>query len=116
VEVAAYRIAQEALTNVARHAGARHCATRLALVDGAMLLEISDDGQGLSPTRGRGVGLASMSERAEELGGSCLVESLPTGGTRVRATLPLTGDTSPHDEPRGESPTDSALVASMRDG
>jgi signal transduction histidine kinase len=93
VEVAAFRIAQEALTNVARHAGARTASVRLWLDEaaGEMRLEISDDGRGLAPTRGHGVGLASMRERAEELGGTCVVEPLPAGGTRVRASLPYVG-------------------------
>ncbi len=89
-EVAAYRIAQEALTNVARHAAARECVVRLVL-EGAgevLRLEIRDDGLGLPPGRGRGVGLTSMVERAAELGGRCVVESAPEGGTRVRAALP----------------------------
>lgn len=92
VEVAAYRIAQEAMTNVARHAAARECSVRLSLDEaaGRLRLEIQDDGHGLSPKRGRGVGIASMRERAEELGGSCVAESPSAGGTRVRATLPCT--------------------------
>jgi signal transduction histidine kinase len=88
VEVAAYRIALEALTNVARHAEARICTVRLA-VNGALELEITDDGRGIDPTRRVGVGLSSMRERAVELGGACRVEPAPTGGTRVRASLPL---------------------------
>ena len=90
VEVAAYRIAQEALTNVARHAAASECVVRLALdeAEGVLRLEIEDDGRGLPAGSKRGVGLSSMSERAAELGGSCVVEPLPEGGTRVRASLP----------------------------
>lgn len=90
VEVAAYRIAQEAMTNVARHAGAKECVVRLALDEEPrkLHLEIQDDGRGLSSERGQGVGLSSMRERAEELGGTCVVESPSAGGTRVRATLP----------------------------
>ena len=91
VEVAAYRISQEALTNVTRHAAAHECVIRLALEDkaeGALRLEIEDDGRGLPIGRKQGVGLSSMSERATELGGSCVVEPLPEGGTRVRALLP----------------------------
>ncbi|WP_168200628.1 histidine kinase [Allokutzneria sp. NRRL B-24872] len=88
VEVAAYRIVCEALTNVARHSKAKRCAVRLGL-DGGLTLEISDDGVGL-PTRYRdGVGLHSMRERAVELGGSCTVESAAGHGTRVLARLPL---------------------------
>jgi signal transduction histidine kinase len=92
VEVAAYRIVQEALTNVAHHAAARECSVTLKLDEeaGTLDLEIQDDGRGLSHGRGQGVGLYSMRERAEELGGSCIVESPPGAGARVRATLPCT--------------------------
>ena len=88
VEAAAYRIACEALTNVARHANARTCQVRLARADG-LELEIRDDGNGLlraAPIGG--VGLAAMRERAEELGGTCVVDS-PGTGTRVLARLPI---------------------------
>ncbi len=90
VEVAAYHIAQEAMTNVVRHAGARSCAVRLELEESAGLLrlEIEDDGRGIGEDRGSGVGLFSMRERAEELSGTCVVESPPAGGTRVRVDLP----------------------------
>jgi signal transduction histidine kinase len=90
VEVAAYRIVQEALTNVVRHAEASECVIRLALDDAlrTLRLEIRDDGRGLPRERGRGVGVASMRERAAELGGECVVESFSAGGTRVRASLP----------------------------
>ncbi len=90
VEVAAYRIAQEAVTNVLRHAGARICTVSLVW-DGAralLTLEVADDGRGLPPDMRAGVGITSMQERAEELGGRCLVEALPNGGTMVRAILP----------------------------
>lgn len=88
VEVAAYRIVQEAMTNVVRHSGARRCTVRLALASGALCLEIEDDGRGVEPHARAGVGLASMRERAEELGGTCTIDRLATGGTRVRALLP----------------------------
>jgi signal transduction histidine kinase len=91
VEVAVYRIVGEALANVVRHANARSCAVRLSASDGELLVEVSDDGVGLSAggARAPGVGLYSMRERAEELGGSCRIESPPAGGTRVFARLPL---------------------------
>ena len=94
VEVAAYRIVQESLTNVARHAKARHCIIRLGLTedqDGRYLsVEVIDDGIGVSPEVRRGVGLTSMHERASELGGTLLVARSSPAGTRVQARLPLT--------------------------
>jgi signal transduction histidine kinase len=88
VEVAVYRIVQEALTNVARHAQAHSCVVRLA-VNEDVALEIVDDGVGIRAGRGAGVGLSSMHERASELGGSCIVQSVPKGGTQVLVRLPL---------------------------
>jgi signal transduction histidine kinase len=91
VEVAAYRIVQEALTNVARHAHATSCRVRIS-VDQArsvLKLEVTDDGVGMPEGRRAGVGLSSMRERAEELGGTCDVDPNPHGGTRVLARLPL---------------------------
>ncbi|HEU5469429.1 MAG TPA: sensor histidine kinase [Actinophytocola sp.] len=90
VDVAAYRIICEALTNVTRHAAARSCAVRL-WVDDDLHIEVVDDGIGIGQTAltDGGVGLTSMRERAAELGGDCLVEADREGGTRVFATLPL---------------------------
>jgi signal transduction histidine kinase len=89
VEVAVYRITQEALTNVARHARARSCVVRLTVSD-EVRLEILDDGDGMPEGHTTGVGLVSMRERAEELGGACAVGRTPGGGTRVSVTLPMT--------------------------
>jgi signal transduction histidine kinase len=95
VEVAAYRIATEGLTNVTRHAKARHCTISLSLEDGlhgrALRMEILDDGVGFSDRRGVGVGLSSMSERAQEVGGELRVESAVSQGTRVISCFPLSG-------------------------
>src|SRR5205807_1608880 len=90
VEVAVYRIAQEALTNVVRHAHARQCRIRLALDEtaGLLTLEVQDDGEGMRPTVKKGVGLTSMRERAEELGGTWTMQQAPTGGTCVLVELP----------------------------
>jgi signal transduction histidine kinase len=92
VEVAAYRIALEALTNVTRHAYARRCLIRFSLETSSrpvvLLLEILDDGVGLPENPRSGVGLSSMRERAEEVGGSISIERAAGGGTRVVARLP----------------------------
>jgi signal transduction histidine kinase len=90
VEVAAYRIAEEALTNVVRHASACTCRLSVSL-DGErnlLRLQVVDDGRGLSAHFRAGVGLVSMRERAEELGGSCSVAALPARGTAVTVELP----------------------------
>jgi signal transduction histidine kinase len=88
VEVAAYRIAVEAMTNAVRHAGARLCRVRLVAAT-QLTIEITDDGRGLPATVRPGTGLESMRERAEELGGDVAIERRPGGGTRVIARLPL---------------------------
>ena len=94
VEVAVYRIAQEALTNVVRHAEAAHCRMELAIERGAsgrprVVLEVADDGRGIGPDAHRSIGAHSMRERAAELGGFCTIGPRPAGGTLVRAELPL---------------------------
>ncbi|WP_146174801.1 sensor histidine kinase [Umezawaea tangerina] len=91
-ELAAYRIAAEALINVLRHADARHVDVGLFLRDDHVVLEVADDGAGPPPAGwwGDGTGLFSMRRRAEELGGSCVVvlRMDGTAGTLVRAVLP----------------------------
>ncbi|HEX5688782.1 MAG TPA: ATP-binding protein, partial [Roseiflexaceae bacterium] len=93
VEVAAYRIMQEAMTNVLKHAHARHCVVSLAVVrmEGrrALAIEVRDDGIGLPQERSAGVGLAAIHERATEVGGTCHVAAITDGGTRVCACLPI---------------------------
>ncbi|WP_433367009.1 sensor histidine kinase [Actinoplanes sp. CA-142083] len=89
VEVAAYRIASEALTNVARHAGASTCRVRLALDGNELVVEVIDDGVGIRPGTASGVGLVSLRERAAELGGDCRIECPDGRGTAVRARLPM---------------------------
>jgi signal transduction histidine kinase len=94
VEVAAYRIICEALTNVARHGRTDRCAVRIR-IDGAktegggLELEVLDDGLGLPKQPRFGVGIASMRERAAEVGGMCTIEPRRPRGTVVRAVLPV---------------------------
>jgi signal transduction histidine kinase len=88
VDVAAYRIVQEALTNVVRHAQAHTCVVCLTLGD-ALIVVIRDDGTGLPPGGRAGVGLTSMRERSAELGGTCVIETAPGRGTCIRVELPL---------------------------
>jgi signal transduction histidine kinase len=88
IETAAYRITQEALTNVVRHAGAHHAHITLDASDAALTVTVSDDGHGISSSTHRGVGLISMRQRAEALRGRLRVDS-GEQGTTVVATLPL---------------------------
>ena len=89
VEVAAYRITLEALANFVRHSQGTNCQVTLSNTGQNLQVEVCDDGLGLPQEIQPGVGLNSMRERAAELGGTCLIESLPQGGTRVLASLPL---------------------------
>ena len=91
VEVAAYRIVSEALTNVVRHARATHCTVRIARDPArpCLVVEVLDDGVGIAPGTSAGVGLVSLRERAAELGGRCEVTAGDPAGTKVHAELPL---------------------------
>jgi len=90
VEVAAFRIISEAMTNAVRHAGASVCMVALR-VNGALEIEVNDDGSAPAPWR-PGVGIFSMRERAAELGGRCEAGPDADGHGRVRAWLPVDGD------------------------
>lgn len=90
VELAVYRVAQESLTNVMRHADANEVLMALQQVDGALRLVVRDDGCGLPDGDGRaGAGIAGMSERALHVGGRVTVASRPGAGTEVRLDVPL---------------------------
>ena len=89
VEVAAYRIVAESLTNVVRHAGAGSARVHLARTAADLVVEVADDGVGIAEDVQAGVGLLSLRERAAELGGRTDVSCPPAGGTVVRAVLPL---------------------------
>jgi signal transduction histidine kinase len=91
-EAQLFRIAQEALTNVVRHASARSATVSLVAGDGSVTLTVSDDGDGFDPAarsvRSRRLGLTSMRERAAALGGRLTIESAPGEGTTVTAVIP----------------------------
>lgn len=90
VEIVAYRVAQEALSNAARHSGAERLSVRLNRERDAIELEVDDDGRGFSFEEGtRGLGLAGMRERALLVNGDLEIESRPGDGTRVRLRVPI---------------------------
>jgi two-component system sensor histidine kinase UhpB len=96
VETACFRIVQEAMTNVMRHADARRLAVSLRAVDGALVLSVRDDGHGFDPAvaaaraaRGESAGLSGMEERAQLAGGRLEIRAAPGHGTEVRAVFPL---------------------------
>lgn len=91
IEIGLYRIAQEALANVARHAQARHAVLILAIMPTQVSLVVQDNGQGFDPAQipeGR-FGLIGLNERAKLLGGELHLESLPNRGTRLEVSVPL---------------------------
>jgi signal transduction histidine kinase len=90
-ELALYRIVQEALSNVARHAGAGTVRVRLVAGAGTVTATVADDGRGFAveaELASGGLGLFGMQERAGYVGGTVAIESEPGGGTQVRATIP----------------------------
>lgn len=93
VEVAAFRIVSEAMTNVAKHSGARCCTIEVG-IDGMLEITVTDDGRGKASatSTSTGVGWPSMCERAAELGGSCTITNRAEGGLVVRALLPVMRD------------------------
>ena len=93
IEEALYRIAQEALNNVVKHAGAREVLVTLAVEDATALLTVIDNGMGLTSSHersaGTGIGLKTMKERAEAMHGTVYATSEPGRGTTIAATLPV---------------------------
>jgi len=91
VEIAAYRIAQEAISNAIKHGGAQRVTVCMIRHNNGLTIRIDDDGLGFgSDVNPTGVGLVSIRERATELGGCCAYEPSPDGGTRVEAWVPIT--------------------------
>jgi signal transduction histidine kinase len=93
IDLSAFRIIQEAVTNVVRHAGTGQCRVSIGQQDGELSIEVTDSGRGapaskISPS-GTGYGITGMRERAELLGGDLSAGPRPGGGFRVAARLPL---------------------------
>jgi PAS domain S-box-containing protein len=87
-----YRIVQEALSNVIKHSGARHAGVDLSSIDGTVVLRIVDDGTGFDPGKVhalRGLGLVNMRERLHLVNGEIAIDSKPSGGTRIRVSVPV---------------------------
>jgi signal transduction histidine kinase len=96
IETTLFRIAQEAIVNVARHSQAEHLTIRVSNGSGQVEMTLADDGLGFDPTsvslafeQGRGWGLVAMQERASLAGGQFTVESIPGEGTTVRVVIPM---------------------------
>jgi signal transduction histidine kinase len=89
VELACFRIAQEALTNALRHTDSEEVTLRLAVEDGQLLLEVGDEGRGFDPDGKHGLGMLTMRERAQQAGGTLQITSDPARGSCVRARFPF---------------------------
>ena len=97
-----YRVAQEALSNAARHAGAEHVLVKLTRDGAAVALTVTDDGRGFTfDQTSRGLGLGGMRERALLVGGDLRIESRPQVGTRVRLHVPIRKHDEPNDTGNG---------------
>ncbi|MFD0202443.1 MULTISPECIES: sensor histidine kinase [Saccharothrix] len=91
VEVTVLRAAQETLSNVGRHAGARRVDVTLSYMEDVVVLDVCDDGRGFTPGRTGGFGLTALRERVRALAGGVDIESAPGGGTAVSVTVPVIG-------------------------
>jgi signal transduction histidine kinase len=111
VELACFRIVQEAMANALKYAQAQHIEVTVSLAAAQLVLEVQDDGRGFDPqlrgpsSAGSSLGLTGMRERAQQLGGSFEIDSQPGHGTRLRVTFPLT-DLLAGDLARDPSPTE----------
>jgi signal transduction histidine kinase len=94
VSTAVYRALQESLTNIGRHAGAKSAWIQLEVDEGALQVEVEDDGHGIAPedlVKARSTGLRGMRERVAYIGGTLEISRAPRGGTRLRLRVPLRG-------------------------
>jgi signal transduction histidine kinase len=117
VEVCAYRIVQEALTNVAKHAAATSCRVYLHRLPHSLLVTVEDDGKGIAATNSkeaevRGVGLVSVRERVSRAGGTVSIEGAGRG-TRLTVELPVRlADSAKEDAPDSEPSSIAVSVTS----
>lgn len=116
IEICAYRIIQEGLTNVARHAQARRCRVSLQRLPGSLLITVEDDGRGFDRRRPsgsgppRGLGLLGIQERVTDLRGSFSVETLPGHGTRLTVELPALEEDLPVETDAADPASDASVV------
>lgn len=89
VDLCVYRVVQEALRNVVKHSGARRALVRLSYADQAVTLDVTDSGRGFSGGASVGLGLLSMRERVNALGGQFAIRSFPGEGTKITARVPV---------------------------
>jgi len=101
ISLALYRIAAEALTNVARHSNAARVEVSLEAPLGVATLHVADDGCGLDRSASAGLGIAGMRQRAERLGGTLGLRSGPGGGVVLTAAIPVVGSSSHTNESTG---------------
>jgi signal transduction histidine kinase len=103
IETVFFRVAQEALSNVVRHAGVTQAEVELLYAPDQVTLRVSDQGKGFDPkarrTPPQGWGIAGMSERAESVGGTLLIQSAPGRGTLVQLSVPVPGPLETHTRP-----------------
>ncbi|MER5324513.1 sensor histidine kinase [Streptosporangium roseum] len=88
IEVALFRVAQEALANIGKHAAASRAGLTLSYAGDVVLLDIRDDGKGIDGSSDKGFGLSSMRQRVRGVGGTLEIESAPGEGTAVSAGVP----------------------------
>jgi signal transduction histidine kinase len=118
VEAGAYRILQEALTNVAKHAGATSCEVSLERRDDRLVVVVDDNGRGFDPAAAdrsstpHGLGLIGIRERAAQLQGTLRLESTPTKGTRLTVELPARPRVDPKTTPAARN--DADVTATVR--
>jgi signal transduction histidine kinase len=108
VDTSAFRIVQEAITNVVRHASTRHCQVSIEQHEQELSIEVTDDGCGGAAAAGAGYGITGMRERAALLRGELAAGPRPEGGFAVTARLPLPAAAAPPSAPAGQLPVPAA--------